>query len=128
MWAYLGKRTLQMLVTLILFQAITYLLIDAQPGDIADLLTMNPDIPPAEVERMRAELGLDKGPFERMVNYIANFYQGDLGVSFMKYPIQVTDIIAERLPRSTSGGSARATRSKLAPGSASSDLPQTAIS
>ena len=99
MWSYLGKRLLQMLVTLLLFQVITYMLIDAQPGDIADLLTMNPDIPPAEVQRMRAELGLDKGPFERMVNYIVNFYQGDLGVSFLKYPTQVTDIIAERLPR-----------------------------
>ncbi|MFC2030787.1 ABC transporter permease [Chloroflexota bacterium] len=99
MWSYLGKRLLQMMVTLLLFQVITYLLIDAQPGDIADLLTMNPDIPPAEVQRMRAELGLDKGPVERMVNYIINFYQGDLGVSFMKYPTKVTAIIAERLPR-----------------------------
>ncbi len=34
-----------------------------------------------------------------MVNYIVNFYQGDLGVSFLKYPTPVTDIIAERLPR-----------------------------
>jgi peptide/nickel transport system permease protein len=99
MWSYLGKRVLQMFVTLLLFQVITYLLIDAQPGDIADLLTLNPSIPPAEVQRMRAELGLDKGPFERMVNYIVNFYQGDLGVSFLKYPTPVTDIIAERLPR-----------------------------
>ncbi len=99
MWSYLGKRLLQMFVTLLLFQVITYMLIDAQPGDIADLLTLNPSIPPAEVQRMRAELGLDKGPFERMANYIVNFYQGDLGVSFLKYPTPVTDIIAERLPR-----------------------------
>jgi peptide/nickel transport system permease protein len=99
MWSYLGKRLLQMLVTLLLFQVITYLLIDAQPGDIADLLTLNPDIPPAEVQRMKAELGLDRPPLERMLKYIANFYQGNLGVSFLKYPTQVIDIIAERLPR-----------------------------
>ena len=99
MWKYLGKRFLQMLVTLILFQVITYLLMDAQPGDIADLLTLNPDIPPAEVQRLRAELGLNKPPLERMVTYILNFYRGDLGVSFQKYPTPVIDIIQERLPR-----------------------------
>jgi peptide/nickel transport system permease protein len=99
MWRYLGRRLLQMFVTLILFQVITYLLVDAQPGDIADLLTLNPEIPPAEVQRMRAELGLNKPPFERMVTYITNFYKGDLGVSFLEYPTPVLDIIKERLPR-----------------------------
>jgi peptide/nickel transport system permease protein len=99
MWKYLGKRLVQMLITLILFQVITYLLMDAQPGDIADLLTLNPDIPPGEVQRLRAELGLNKPPFERMVTYVLNFYQGDLGVSFQEYPKPVIDIIAERLPR-----------------------------
>ena len=99
MWKYLGKRLVQMLINLILFQVITYLLMDAQPGDIADLLTLNPDIPPGEVQRLRTDLGLDKPPFERMVTYVLNFYRGDLGVSFQEYPKPVIDIIAERLPR-----------------------------
>ncbi len=99
MWKYLGKRLLQMVITLLLFQVITYLLIDLQPGDIADLLTLNPEIPPAEVHRLRAELGLDRPPLERMVKYIGNFYRGNLGVSFQKYPTPVIDIIKERLPR-----------------------------
>jgi peptide/nickel transport system permease protein len=88
-----------MLITLLLFQVITYLLLDAQPGDVADLLTLSPEIPPAEVTRLRADLGLDKPPFQRMVNYVLNFYQGDLGVSFREYPTPVIDIIKERLPR-----------------------------
>jgi peptide/nickel transport system permease protein len=87
------------LITLLLFQVITYLLMDAQPGDIADLLTLNPDIPPGEVQRLREDLGLTKPPFERMVTYVFNFYQGNLGVSFQKYPTPVINIIAERLPR-----------------------------
>ncbi|MGD8624405.1 MAG: ABC transporter permease [Anaerolineae bacterium] len=99
MWKYLGKRLLQMLITLLLFQVITYLLMDAQPGDIADLLTLNPDIPPGEVQRLREDLGLTKPPVERMVTYVLNFYQGNLGVSFQKYPTPVIDIIIERLPR-----------------------------
>ncbi len=99
MWKYLGRRLVQMFITLLLFQVLTYFLIDAQPGDIADLLTLNPEIPPAEVQRMKAELGLDRPPLERMVKYIGNFYQGNLGVSFQKYPTTVMSIIKERLPR-----------------------------
>lgn len=99
MWNYLGKRVLQMIITLLLFQVITYMLIDAQPGDIADLLTLAPDIPPGEIQRLRAELGLDRPPLERMVRYVTNFYRGNLGVSFEEYPKPVMDIIKERLPR-----------------------------
>jgi len=99
MWKYLGKRFLQIIITLLLFQIVTYVLMDAQPGDIADLLTMNPDIPPSERERLRRDLGLDKPPLERAVTYITNFYKGDLGISFSQYPRPVTEIIFERLPR-----------------------------
>ncbi len=99
MWKYLGKRLLQMFITLLMFQAVTYFLMDAQPGDIADLLTLNPDIPPAERERIRADLGLDRPPLERFIKYIGNFYRGDLGVSFSQFPRPVIEIIKERLPR-----------------------------
>ncbi len=99
MWKYLGKRLLQMFITLLMFQAVTYFLMDAQPGDIADLLTLNPDIPPAERERIRIDLGLDRPPLERFLKYVGNFYQGDLGVSFSFFPRPVLDIIKERLPR-----------------------------
>lgn len=99
MWNFLAKRILQMMITLLLFQTATYFLMDAQPGDIADLLTLNPDIPPSERERIRADLGLDRPPAERYLLYISNFYRGDLGVSFSYYPRPVTDILKERLPR-----------------------------
>jgi len=99
MYAYVGRRILQMLLTLFLFQAATYFLIDAQPGDIADLLTNNPEIPPSQRAILRRDLGLDKPPLERFLKYVGNFYRGNLGVSFGQYPRQVSDIIAERLPR-----------------------------
>lgn len=99
MYAFLAKRLLQMIITLFLFQAATYFLIDAQPGDIADLLVNNPEIPPTERVRLRRDLGLDKPPMERFLTYVGNFYQGNLGVSFLQYPRPVIDIIEERLPR-----------------------------
>ena len=99
MWGYLSKRVIQMAFTFLLFRAATYFIIDAQPGDIADLLANNPDIPPIERQRLRAELGLDKPPIERFATYMTNFYQGNLGVSFREYPRPVSEIIIERLPR-----------------------------
>ena len=99
MWKFLGKRLLQMAITLFLFQAATYFLIDAQPGDIVDIMTMDPNIPPTERDRLRIELGLDKPPLERFFTYIGNFYTGNLGVSFQEYPTPVLEIIKERLPR-----------------------------
>ena len=99
MWSFLGKRLVQMMITLFLFQAATYFLLDAQPIDIADLLTLNPQIPPAERDRLKQELGLDEPPVQRFFIYLGNFYQGNMGVSFSQYPRPVSDIIAERLPR-----------------------------
>jgi peptide/nickel transport system permease protein len=99
MWGYLSKRVVQMAITFLLFQAVTYFIIDAQPGDIADLLANNPDIPPGERQRLRQELGLDKPPLDRFITYVTNFYQGNLGRSFVQYPKPVAEIIIERLPR-----------------------------
>ena len=99
MWGYLSKRVVQMALTFLLFQAATYFIIDAQPGDIADLLVNNPDIPPSQRQIMREELGLDKPPVQRFFTYLTNFYKGDMGVSFQQYPKPVSEIIIERLPR-----------------------------
>ena len=99
MWGYLSKRVVQMAITFLLFQAATYFIIDAQPGDIADLLVNNPDIPPSQRQILREELGLDKPPVGRFIRYLTNFYQGDMGVSFQQYPKPVAEIIWERLPR-----------------------------
>lgn len=99
MAGYLSKRVVQMAITFLLFQALTYFIIDAQPGDIADLLANNPDIPPSERQVLREELGLDKPPLQRFGTYLSNFYQGNMGVSFIQYPRPVAEIIMERLPR-----------------------------
>ena len=99
MYKYLAKRILQMAITLLLFQAATYFLIDAQPGDITDKWLANPDIPPYVRDQIRAELGLDRPPAERFVTYIGNFYRGNLGLSFSYYPRPVIDVVMERLPR-----------------------------
>ncbi len=99
MWSYIGKRVFQMLITLVLFQIATYILIDLQPGDVTDLFVGNPNITAAERQRIAADLGLDGPLYERMWNYLTNFYTGNLGVSMVQYPRPVGEILAQRLPR-----------------------------
>ncbi len=99
MWGFLGKRLVQMLITLLLFQILTFALLEAQPTDVSDLLTGNPEIPPAERQRLKEQLGLDRPAYERLFFYVTNFYKGDWGVSFVQYPRPVIEILAERLPR-----------------------------
>jgi len=99
MTRYLSKRLLQILITFFLFQTLTFFLLYAQPGDIADVYLLNPNIPPETAQRIRAQLGLDKPPYLQYLQYMKNFMQGNLGVSFSNYPRPVIDIILERLPR-----------------------------
>ena len=100
MWGYLGKRVVQMAFTFLLFQVATYFIIDAQPGDIADLLAKQPRYPSNRTATSaRPNWGWISPPVERFVTYITNFYQGNLGISFREYPRPVSEIIIERLPR-----------------------------
>lgn len=99
MLKYVAIRLLQGLLLLVVFLALIYLLLEAQPGDIAQQLTANPELPPEAQALLRERLGLDQPLFGRTVTYVANFFQGDLGYSFTQYPATVSQLILERLPR-----------------------------
>ena len=99
MTRYILSRLFQVLITFILFQTLVFFLLNAQPGDITDQFLGNPNIPPEAREVMRRQLGLDKPLPVQYVNYLKNFWTGDMGVSWTRYPRPVIDIIAETLPR-----------------------------
>jgi peptide/nickel transport system permease protein len=99
MTRFIGRRLIQMFITFLIFQALLFLLLEIQPGDFADQFYGNPQITPAARESLIQDFGLDKPAPQRFVIYVTNFWTGDLGVSFSEYPREVTDIIAERLPR-----------------------------
>jgi peptide/nickel transport system permease protein len=96
---YVGKRLIQGLLLLVMFLALVYLLLEAQPGDISQQLIANPEIPPEAQELLRQRLGLDQPLLTRTATYVFNFFQGDLGLSFTQYPNTVGALIMERLPR-----------------------------
>ncbi|HKX74888.1 MAG TPA: ABC transporter permease [Acidimicrobiia bacterium] len=99
MLKFVGKRALQGLILLVVFLALVYLLLEAQPGDITQQLIANPDLPPEAQQMMRESLGLDQPLVVRTFNYVINFFQGDLGFSFTQFPRTVGSLILERLPR-----------------------------
>lgn len=97
MWKYILRRTAQIIVTLFLYLLITYLLLDAQPGDMT-LQYMNPRFTETQRQALRVRLGLDKPVTERFVMWVGNMLRGELGDSFSESK-PVMDILRERAPR-----------------------------
>lgn len=66
---------------------IVFLLIHLIPGDPAAVI-LGPEATPAEVEKLREELGLSLPIYVQFFNWFANLLQGDLGDSiFMNKPV-----------------------------------------
>ena len=97
MLKYVATRLIQGVLLLVVFLALIYLLLEAQPGDIALQLSANPRLPPEAQDILRARLGLDEPLLQRTVTYVVNFFKGDLGASFTQYPRTVGSLIMERL-------------------------------
>jgi peptide/nickel transport system permease protein len=96
---YISQRLVQGLVLFVLFLAAVYLLLDAQPGDISQQLIANPKLPPEAKQALREQFALDDPLLGRVIAYVTNFFQGNLGLSFSQYPRTVGSLILERLPR-----------------------------
>ncbi len=89
----LGLITL-FVVSLIIFSAIEFL-----PGDFARAI-LGQSATPETVEAFQKEIGLDKPPHERYLNWIGGVLQGDFGSSFSSrvgFRRSVMEIIAPRL-------------------------------
>ena len=89
-----------MVFLFLVFLTVTWFLLYILPGDsVAQKYAGNPNIPPDARAVALERLGLDQPVLIQFRNYMVNFFQGDLGVSFNQYPRPVIEIIGERLPR-----------------------------
>ena len=95
---FIGVRVLQMGILFVVFLTLLFLLLQAQPGDFSQLF-LDPNIPPENRAKLAAQFGLDQPMWRQYVTFIGNFFQGDFGVSFARYPRTVTSVILERIPR-----------------------------
>ena len=98
------QRSAESLVLLWLVVSLTFFLAHLAPGDAADLL-VPPAAAPAEVARIREELGLDAPLAEQYARWIGGVLRGDLGESFTSHE-PVTRVLARALPISLTLGAA----------------------
>lgn len=94
------SRLGQIILVLIGISFITFALIMLSPGDVVrQMIAGNEDIvvSQAEIDALRAELGLDKPFFFQYLDWLGRAVQGNLGFSYMaKKP--VVEALFERLP------------------------------
>ncbi len=104
MAAYVVRRVIYAVVTLLVISVVAYVIIQLPPGDyltsyIMRLEMQGGEVTDAEVETLKREYGFDLPPHLRYFKWMANLLRGDLGRSFF-YNRPVLELLAERLPLS----------------------------
>lgn len=101
MLKYIIKRILQAIPLLLIVSLISFLIINFAPGDPVNMF-INPETSsPAQVEIVRANLGLDKPIYVRYFIWLQNVVKLDFGTSFL-HSRPVWDLIRERVPATLS--------------------------
>ena len=101
MFAYLVRRVLVMVPTLLAISAIVFTIIQLPPGDylstlIAELQSQGEGANIERIEFLRQQYGLDRTPVEQYFHWLFGLLHGDLGWSF-EYNLPVSHIIGDRL-------------------------------
>jgi peptide/nickel transport system permease protein len=97
MAAFLTRRLLGIFVVLAAMSFIVFMLIGLMPGDPIDIMiASNPELTPADGERLKRLHGLDLPLWERYANWLAGALGGDLGFS-RTYNRPVLEILLPRL-------------------------------
>ncbi|MCF6462079.1 ABC transporter permease [Clostridium sp. Cult1] len=90
------KRMLQMIPMLIAVSIVSFLLIKLAPGDPVQAY-ITPEMGPADIERIRQNMGLNDPIHIQYIRWVKNVLKGDLGYSLVNHRPVVTQI-TERLP------------------------------
>src|ERR1700691_3626571 len=95
MFAYVIRRLIATIPVMVVVALFVFSLLYIAPGDPAAIIAGD-QATPADVERIRASLGLDRPFLVRFGEWVWNVLNGDLGTSiFTNLP--VTHMIAQRV-------------------------------
>lgn len=97
MTAYVGRRLLTAVPTLVLISMVVFGILALAPGDPLGQFAANPDIPPEVRLNIRHQLGLDQPIPIRYLKWATAFLRGDWGYSFASRT-PVSALILQRLP------------------------------
>jgi peptide/nickel transport system permease protein len=101
---YILRRLLLFVPTLFGASLLIFVLMRLVPGDIAEILVYQTGsessaVQKRQIEEIRRELGLDRPVAMQYLSWLAGAVRGDFGYSYSQRR-PVTDILAERFPRS----------------------------
>jgi peptide/nickel transport system permease protein len=102
MLAYIIRRILLMIPTLVAISIISFIIIQLPPGDflttyVAQLSVSGESIDQAELESLKTRFGLDEPLYKQYLLWAWNFLHGDFGHSF-EWNKPVSELVAERIP------------------------------
>ncbi len=81
---YTIKRTIQIIITLIVIMTLIFVLLEALPAKPYMLLMQSPGLTPQQKQAMIHQMGYDKGVWERYQIYMVNMFTFNFGRSFMQ--------------------------------------------
>ena len=97
MTIYFLRRFCQTFLVVIAMSFIIYSLIGLMPGDPIDIMVQSdPDLTPADADRLKAIYGLDQPLMSRYWNWLTSAFQGDFGFSRI-HNRPVLEILGPRL-------------------------------
>lgn len=97
MLTFIVRRILVMIPQLLLLSVIIFFLAKAMPGDaISSAFQGNPDVSAERIAEIKENAGLDDPLTQQYRHWLANFVQGDLGMSYV-HQQPVTTLLAGRL-------------------------------
>src|SRR6185295_13104897 len=98
MGAYLVRRLLLMLVTLIGMSILIFVMLRLVPGNITDIIFDSAGfVNPAQKKKIEKELGLDQPIAVQYVNWIGGLMRGDLGYAYVSEKPAIDEILP-RIP------------------------------
>ena len=97
-FAYVVKRLLQALLTLLLASALCFSIIQLAPGNYLDTLRENPKISPETIKQLEQQFGLDQPAIVQYWRWLWQILsKGNFGTSFA-YQRSVASLLWERVP------------------------------
>lgn len=101
MGAYILRRVLLMIPTILAISVVTFIIIQLPPGDyletmIAELQAQGERVSEERIQYLREQYGLDRPMVEQYFWWILGILQGDFGFSF-EYNLPVLDVIGDAI-------------------------------
>jgi peptide/nickel transport system permease protein len=95
MMTYIIRRLLQGLAVVLLVSFATFGMMQLAPGDPIDLMVGEAWVTDDQIERIRAQWGLDRPWYEQYITWMSNVVRADFGESVVRRGVPVSEMIGE---------------------------------